>query len=111
MAFITFVAPERVALKQRKSADGIKHSIGQWRPGDPGYLPRIIGDIAEWTTVFTLGAYFMTFFSEFQKVAISVSCQEKQEGTGDEYKSGSAQYTTLKSTDESDREETIKTEY
>ena len=101
MAFITFVAPERVALKQRKqSADGIKHSIGQWRPGD---VLSIIGDIAEWTTVFTLGAYFITFFSEFQKVAISLRCHKKQKGTGNEYNASSAQYTTLiEGTDESD---------
>ena len=106
VAFITFVAPDRIALKKRnQSSDGIKHSIGQWRPGDPGYAIRIVGDIAEWTTVFTLGAYFMTFFSEFQKITISVDCHEKQQSTGDEYKTGNAQYTTLGSNGDSDRED------
>ena len=85
------------------------HIIGQWRPGDGGYVFHFIGNLCEWLALFAFVGMSLSFVGEFQEVSIQVKCKEKKPyiiSTYDEL----SEYATLKLNSEerylSDEEQT-----
>lgn len=53
-----------------------------WRPEEPGYALHVLSNSCEWAAGLFFGLYTVTFFGEFQKIRIGVTCSYVTEKKG-----------------------------